>query len=150
MNRRESKSFLSQEGEVRKQAMLGQLQDELVSTHHKRQQRNAIAKGVAFAAVLAIAGVAWSLALTTNSENRIANGTALAPVEPRSPFVSVGNIDGVNERCLVANSNSAAKLETVSNDELLTLLSAAGQPSVLGEIKGELRVIPVTSPKRKL
>ena len=54
MSKRESKIELSQSGKARKEAMLGQLKQELSSVHHKRRQRKAVAKGVGVVALVAI------------------------------------------------------------------------------------------------
>ena len=151
MSKRESKHVLSPSGVARKKAMLGQLQEELAGVHHRRQQRNSIAKGVALATVIGMVAVALLvLAPRTSPENRIAEGVADATGHSRAAIASTGNVEGINDKYLVANSDSSAEFETVSDDELLALMSAAGQPSVLAEIDGKVRVIPDSIPKRKI
>lgn len=149
MSEHERKNSLSAEGEARKEAMLVRLQDELGAVHHKRQQRNAVAKGVGLAAVVAIAVFAWSLSPETRPENRVVEEGTSSPAALHPALASVGNVDGVNDKYLVANSGGSAGFETVSDDEFLALLSDAGQPAVLGEIDGKMRIIP-DAPKRKL
>jgi len=152
MSKPEPKNVLSQEGKARKEAMLGQLQDELVSVHHKRRQRVAVAKGVALAAVVVVAGLTWSfLVPTSDSENHIAEATPpKTSVVPRTMVSAVGNVDGIDERYVVANADSAAAFEMMADDELLAMLAEVGQPSVLGEINGKVRVIRDAAPRRKL
>lgn len=150
MNKPESKNVLSQEGKARKDAMLGQLQEELVSVHHKRRQRTRVAQGAAFVAVVAIAGLVWSLLpLTPNAGNRIATGTTNASATLRTSIASVSNVAGIDDRCVVENADDSATIETMADDELLAMLAAVGQPSVLGEINGKLRVISDSAPVRK-
>ncbi len=149
MSEHELKNLLSQEGEARKEAMLVWLQDELGAVHHKRQQRNVIAKGAGLAAVIAISVSAWSLSRETSPENRVVEGGANSPMAQHSSVASVGNVVGVNDKYLVANPGGSVGFETVSDDEFLALLADAGQSAVLGEIDGKMRIIP-DAPKRKL
>ena len=150
MSKPEFKNVLSQEGKTRKEAMLDQLQDELVSVHHKRRRRTVVAKGVALAAVVAIAGFAWSfLVPTAGSENRIVEGTTNMLVKPRVLVASVSNVEGIDDRCVVVNSDSSAEFEAMADEELLAMLAAIGQPSVLGEINGKVRLISDSAPVRK-
>jgi len=150
MRKPDSKIVLSQEGKARKEAMLDQLQEELVSVHHRRRRRTAIAKGIALAAVVAVAGLAWSfLVSTADSENRIAERTAISSSASRMLVASVGNVEDIEDRCVVVNSDSSAEFELMADDELLEMLSAVGQPSVLGEIDGKVRVISDAAPVRK-
>ena len=150
MNEPESKNSLSQAGEVRKQAMLGQLQNELASVHNKRRQRKVVAKGVAVAALVATASLAWSfLAPAPVPENRIAGDTPNTSAAQRVSLVVVNNVDDISDRYVVANSDSSAEFETMSDDELLAALLAAGRPSVLGKINGKVQVISDVAPKRR-
>ena len=149
MSKFESQHELSEQGKTRKQAMLGQLQDELVSVHHKRRQRKTLAKGVAFALVVGVAGLVWAFVVRApDSENRIAEATPNTSMLGKS-IAAVGNVEGIDERCIVANENNSASIELMADDELLEMLAAIGRPSVLGEINGEIRIIPDTAPVRK-
>ena len=150
MSKPESKNGLSPEGEARKEAMLSQLQDELVSVHHKRRQRTRVAKGASFVAVVAIAGLAWSfLVLMDDAGNQIVEGTEIVSPALRTSIVAVSNVAGIDDRCVVENSDSSAAIETMEDDELLAMLAAVGRPSVLGEINGEVRVISDAPPARR-
>jgi hypothetical protein len=68
---------------------------------------------------------------------------------PRLSVASVGNVNGIDARCVVANANNSASFEAMADDELLSMLAAIGQPSVLGEINGKVRLIPDSAPVRK-
>lgn len=150
MSKHELKNELSQEGKARKEGMLGQLQEELVAVHHRRRQRVRVAKGGSFVAAVLIAGVVWSfLSPKPDAGNRIAKGTTNTSPTLRTSIASVSNVAGIDDRCVVENSNSSATIEAMADDELLAMLSAVGQPSVLGEINGKLRVIPDSVPVRK-
>lgn len=149
MSEPESKNDLSQQGKRRKEAMLEQLQQELACVHSKRRQRRAVAKGGALVAVLVIAGLAWSIPRLPNEPerrlvSRPSNNTS--PRQQTSLVESVGNVTGIVDRCLVGNIKDSVEFETVTDDELLELLAAAGKPSVLGKINGKLRVISKTLP----
>lgn len=149
MNKPESKNTLSQQGKARKQAMLGQLQTEFASVHHTRLQRAALANWVAFAAVVVvIAGFGWSLRTPNRDlENQIVDA-ATNTTAPQPLVTAVGNVAGVSERYIVVNNDKLTAMETIADDELLTMLTNAGKPAVLGTINGELRVIPERSTRR--
>lgn len=148
MSKRESKIELSQSGKARKDAMLGQLEQELSSVHHKRRQRKAVAKGVGVVALVAIAGLAWPF-LVSDVEHPVAEPTTSTLSPLRSSVVLVGNVEGIYDRCVVANSDNSAAFEAMADDELLAMLAAVGAPSVLGEIDGKVRVIPDAAPLGK-
>lgn len=142
MSKPESKDDLSQEGKARKDAMLGKLQEKLLSVHRRRRQRTLFAQSAALTAVVVIAGLTWSfVASVADFENSIAEGKMSTSQTPRSFIASVGNVAGIDDKCVVVNTDNSAAFETIEDDELLALLAVAGQPSVLGKINGEARVI---------
>ena len=67
----------------------------------------------------------------------------------RSSVVLVGNVEGIDDRCVVENSDNSAVFETMADDELLAMLAAVGAPSVLGKIDGKVQVIPDSAPLGK-
>ena len=58
----------------------------------------------------------------------------------------VSNNPNVREKYVVGNSPTMLSLEIVDDEELLTMLAASGNPSILGKIDGELRLIPSSRP----
>ena len=148
MNR---KLKLSTAGELRRQQMLGELQRE-VDLHQtsvrRRKLTNRLAAGVISAAAIGV--FAWStMTGRIDLENKSGNDTVIAvkndPVDsqPKFRFASVeSNRADVNERYLVANFQPRIEFESISDQELLSLLEATGNPAVLGEIDGQLTVIP--------
>jgi len=83
----------------------------------------------------------------TNVDSELQSRRVALTVAPRVSVSSVGNVSGIDQ-CMVVNSDSSAVFETIADDELLAMLEAVGQPSVLGEIDGKVRVISDAAPVR--
>ncbi len=127
--------------------MLERLQGEVTRVNEARRLRKSAGTGLLLVSILSAGAWMWFAADWDQGTGRgVASGDATVD-PPASIAKVVGNIDGVVEKYLVGNSDSTARLEEVSDDELLEFLAANGRPSILGKINGKTVLLPSTFPR---
>ena len=148
MNESDTNRPLSPSVEARKEEMLFGLQSELALFHRGRKRKRMVAGSLVAGAAVLLVGLSL---LDFGDEETMVQSNDIAEeqirqdqplVETPSPYVvTVGNNDKVREKYIVENSETVLALETVDDEELLAMLAASGNPSFLGKINGEVRLI---------
>jgi hypothetical protein len=138
MNDNSTQIRLTEEGSLRRKKMLTVLQNELLLNSQRRRQKHVLL-GLG-AAMFLIASTIWIWNWGSDQSQNV--------VEQES--TGSRQVDGQMED---PNPDSRVEFnqvsfETISDDELLRTLSNMGQPSVLGEIGGETKVISQLGPQR--
>jgi len=138
---------------ARKEEMLIGLQSELALFHLRRKRKRIIGGSLAVGAVVLLVGL---VVLDFNAQESTAGPNDIAEKQvmqdqpltetPSSYVTSVNNNQNVTEKYIVGNSKTRFVMETVDDEELLRMLAASGNPSFLGKVNGELRLIPDARP----
>ena len=146
------KTQLTPRGQDRREQIKAELSRRLPSIRRNHIVRTRLALATTVVLAVAIGIVGWQMLGTSRdliaeqpnhaeSNRSGTNGGDQNPVnqpitQPERPsFVKNSNPSS-------RPSHSKVKIELISDDELLKLLSAAGRPSVLGRIDGKLVVLP--------
>ena len=122
---------LTDEGSQRRKEMLTELQSELLRNSQSRKRKKVLLW--LGAVMFLIASTIWTLNLGSDQRQNVVDQT------PTGSSQVDGQMDDSNSD-LPFEFNHVS-FETISDDELLKTLSNLGQPSVLGEIGGETKVI---------
>ena len=155
MNESNPNRRLSSAVEARKEQMLVDLQGELASFHRRRNRKRIIASSVAAGVAVLVVGLALldfdtqqnPVRPTNLAQEQIRREQPTTTPPPSYAFVKiVGNNPNVGNKYVVVNSPTKLALEIVDDEELLKMLAASGNPSILGKINGELRLIPTSQP----
>ncbi len=137
---------LSSQGWRRHNEMLDILQQTVVKQRRQRQNRRVAGVVV----LIIVANLSGWLIWSSGQNDVLPHVIKGLPTQPMasSPFdptnVLVAKRAGIVDRYLVATgkiNRQHLNFETVSDDQLLQLLSDAGHPSVLGKIGGQLVVL---------
>ena len=156
--------FSSADGKARKAAMLEYLQGELALTHRRRRTRKFAGGVAALVAMCSIAGLMWlkakpaadspypAIALDVMEKpavesQRVETASVQAAID-QSPIGST-ELEEVDQNRVMEDRKALVVLEMIDDEELLSLLSAVGRPSVLGTINGKRTVISDSSPRRR-
>ena len=139
--------FSSADGKARKASMLEYLQIELASTQRRRRTRKR-AGGVA--ALVAMCSIAGLIGLKAKPASDLPH-PAIAHDTVEKPAVESQRVAAaeVEQNRVTEDSKALVVLEMIDDEELLSLLSAVGRPSVLGTINGKRTVISNSSPRRR-
>ena len=136
MNDDTTQISLTDEGSQRRKEMLTELQSELLRNSQSRKQKQVLLW--LGAVMFLIASTIWTLNLGSDQRQSVVEQTPT-----RSSQVD-GQMDDSNSDPPFEFNH--VSFETISDDELLKALSNLGQPSVLGEIGGETKVISQLGP----
>ena len=153
MNEFKPNPSLSSSAKARKEAMLIDLQDELAVFHRRRKRKRIVAGSLVAGLTVFVIGLTL-LDFNLEENNVRPRDVAEAKFRQDQPsieappafVVTVGNNDKAGEKYVVKNHKTTLALETVGDEELLAMLAATGNPSFIGKIDGETRLIPDSPP----
>ncbi len=132
---------LSQAGQDRKQAMLLELQQEVVD-HPIRQKRIQVGVGVTSIALLAIAIGFLSRGANIETAPPVASNVP-SLTTPVFRFATIEqNRDAIVERYVEHRIESSLSFDRMSDEELVSALKSSGSGLVLAEIDGQQQLIP--------
>ena len=142
--------FSSADGKARKASMLEYLQIELALTQRRRRTRKRAGGVAALVAMCSIAGLIGLIGLKAKPASDLPH-PAIAHDTVEKPAVESQRVAAaeVEQNRVTEDSKALVVLEMIDDEELLSLLSAVGRPSVLGTINGKRTLISNSRPRRR-
>ena len=141
---------LSEAGQLRRRQMLSELQLEMRKLHQRRRRRNHVAIAIGISAIIPAALILQKSGYVELPNPAVRSLTKLVPRDSVTPS-SNDPVEQVIQRfgpeaVVRSKDYSTFKFEVVSDQEMLELLEAAGQPSALARIDGKLTVVSTRKP----